>query len=58
MEEYHSFTYLQISLIKEESCIPISDSSFNLLQYIGLVEVYKENLALYRYMQLTKGGVL
>lgn len=39
-------------------CSLIFASSFSLLQYVVLVEVDEENLALHRVTYLEKGGVL
>ena len=54
------FTVLQISLmysLMEDNWILISNSAFNLLQYVVLVEVYEENLASHRSV-VTKRGVV
>lgn len=46
-----------MSVQKEDNQILIPATSFNLLQYIVLVEVYEENMALCRYV-LGKGSTL
>ena len=58
-ESLFFFTVLQISLmysLMEDNWILISNSAFNLLQYVVLVEVYEENLASHRSV-VTKRGV-
>ena len=53
------FTVLQTSLtysLMEDNWILVSNSAFNLLQYVVLVEVYEENLASHRSV-VTKRGV-
>ena len=42
--------------LMEDNWILISNSAFNLLQYVVLVEVYEENLASHRSV-VTKRGV-
>ena len=43
--------------LMEDNWILISNSAFNLLQYVVLVEVYEENLASHRSV-VTKRGVV
>lgn len=53
---WQCFTFLQISLT-EDSWVLLSLSSFHLLWYVVLVQVYEETLASHRYL-VGKGSIL